>query len=71
MADLCKHCQRPESEHHRFEARRVKLPNGCVCNRGVHSNGVLRPVCNGFKRSRSATWCLICFHDRACHAPKD
>lgn len=75
MADLCKHCNLPESEHHAFEAVEATLiwPAGCVCNREYYL-APPQPICDEYTRSpfeRNETYCAICEHDKACHAGKD
>lgn len=65
MADLCKHCGKPESEHHAFEARA-----GCACFRKSDTQPFPPPCGKYVAMAYSYSWC-ICGHDAACHAPKD
>ena len=69
MDDLCKHCGKPESEHHAF----VKLwpaPKGCQCAR-TWSRTIPAICAQYIAPFTSEDHCVVCHHDHACHAPKD
>ena len=65
----CRHCNRPEAEHHEYEAV-VVLPPGCKCDPAHHPDGPL-PICGEYRSwsERYDTECRNCDHERACHAP--
>lgn len=70
MTDLCKHCGKPESEHHAFEA--VERPVGCVCDPALWRTELpIPPVCGEYVSFDDDDACRHCEHDRACHATKD
>ena len=65
----CKHCGKPEAEHHAFEA--LTAPEGCVCAIGTWHEPP-GPVCEAFQLGPAAYcrpgYCWNCAHDKACHA---
>ena len=63
MTAVCKHCGRPESAHHAFEAM-LGRPAGCVC----YSPTVkYNPICDEFTPHNVWLYCTYCKHDEACH----
>lgn len=61
---LCRHCNKPESEHHAFEAQ--ERPQGCVCDPGTWGGGPVGDICKLYVGNGS-TYCKTCEHDEACH----
>ena len=58
----CKHCGKPENEHHEFEPN---WPSWCKCD--PHTWGKLpSPVCAEFTGDDDQ-YCSTCEHDKACH----
>lgn len=59
--DRCAHCGEPESAHHEFEAVTCR----CAEERGGH----LRPASHGhYLTVQGYEHCVVCGHDRGCHA---
>jgi hypothetical protein len=66
-APLCRHCRKPESDHHEFEP--WVAPEGCVCDPGTWTttNGtIVTPICSEYKQYGDG-YCITCGHDRECH----
>ncbi len=66
MQIVCKHCGRPESEHHEFVA---EMPKGCVCVPATWLD-VVEPACQEYVGD-GTQYCTRCAHDKACHKPKE
>jgi hypothetical protein len=62
----CKHCGKPEAEHHEFEAN--VRPEGCVCDLGTWLPLSPGHICGGFIGETDNAYCAECMHDKACHA---
>lgn len=63
MTTLCRHCNKPEREHHEFQPSRP----GCVCDPPWFDE--IDPICGEFKEA-VGMWegrCETCRHDRECH----
>lgn len=66
MTALCRHCRRPEGEHHVFEAGEAVR---CVC---VMRLAPVKVPCLEFRRHRKGyNFCDVCEHDEACHGGRD
>ena len=65
--DRCKHCGKPESEHHAFVP--FIVPDRCECNPNDWLNpNDIPPVCNKFELGEYDL-CKHCEHPKECHKP--
>ena len=62
MQKVCKHCGKPEAEHHDYEPT---MPEGCVCDPGEWGDNVTEP-CEEYQ-GEGGQYCKRCEHDKACH----
>jgi len=65
MILLCRHCGKPDDQHHGFEPRH--MPVGCVCTPGEWIDPVPAPCSCYVPRQGVASSCARCEHDEACH----
>lgn len=69
----CKHCGRPEEEHHAFDPD-YKRPEGCQCEprEWLYPNDI-PPVCNEYVEpiSKFDGYCKTCEHGEKCHKRKE
>ena len=61
---ICRICQQPEEEHHRFNP--FVIPTGCICDPGTWLPKDPGEICaeyigNGVQN------CETCEHDKGCH----
>ena len=64
MTALCRHCNKPESEHHEFEA--YVVPVGCKCDL-TEWNADPGPICAAYDDGEGWGNCNKCEHLRECH----
>lgn len=66
----CIRCNRPESEHHAFEA--PTIPKGCICEpRDWGDPANIPAICSQYVRMGGEyddLVCRTCEHDEGCHA---
>lgn len=65
MTALCRHCNKPESEHHEFEA--YVVPVGCKCDPREWKDDTPLPICGRYFEHTEFRDCVTCQHPRECH----
>lgn len=67
--DICKHCKKPESSHHKFEP--IETPENCRCDPFEWGDiSKMPPVCKGFEADTEKGYeeiCKHCQHEISCH----